>query len=880
MLPLCCPMSDEMMTLASTGIFVLHYPDHRLTSLYKDVAAQVWPRRRRPKPMSTGSIISREEVLSGLSGRAARQASALLVLIEAQTAYLVVQARLAMAPYLTEQATTERNHAFLEALALGREPPVPPTIQDSSAGRCTGDSLVPDNPNLRAMVAHRLGQKYSFIRPAIPRVQAVLGLDTPAVQEAYRRLYSVPLASIYADRLQPVEQLRWRWARLGRWLDELPPFWTAFALTLTNTVGASILALPIAVAQIGPLAGVAILVLLGLVNVVTIAWIAESLTRTSSIRYGKTYLNRVVSDYLGGTSARVLSIATFVYCVLALVAYYIGFGTSLAGATSIPAWLWVGLLFAVNVYFVQRRSLNATVLSALVIGALNIGLILVMSFVAISRAQPANWSYVAIPGLNGQPFDPAVLQLTFGVALGVYAGHLSVSNCAQVVLRRDPSGRALLHGATAALLAAIALFCLWVVAVNGAITPSVLARETGTALVPLAALLGTPIRVVGTIYVVLGIGMISIHASLGLYNLCREWLFKRNAGNGSSLERWSGLLLLGPMTAIFLVTEWLLLTGSGSFALVNSLRGAIVAPLLAGIFPALLLVASRRKGELVPGVLYRWLGHPWLVGGIYLLFIISLLLHGSVIWTDLPRRLVALGVGGLLLGMTVWLVRRRVLAPRMVIELRHDQRKGRASGFVAATGGEPLMTTVRLRYGGSEQKLHAAGGTIPTFAALHSVCFQLPANCAGELKVGTYRITPEGETTALTGTLVVHAAEEPQAYDLARSGRASSSYRCVMWCRRSRFGCSIETRQQRSATPGRKTRRDGCDTAQRYYGSPVTDQAGGRLSFAEHNHDPARASAGDSEHRCLLSVQSICNRSIPGLLQARTGRYGKTAPRD
>ncbi len=35
------PHSDEMMTLASSGIFALEYPDHPLTELYKEVAAQL-----------------------------------------------------------------------------------------------------------------------------------------------------------------------------------------------------------------------------------------------------------------------------------------------------------------------------------------------------------------------------------------------------------------------------------------------------------------------------------------------------------------------------------------------------------------------------------------------------------------------------------------------------------------------------------------------------------------------------------------------------------------------------------------------------------------------------------------------------------------------
>ena len=35
------PHSDEMMTLASEGIFCLRYPDHPMTALYRQVADRV-----------------------------------------------------------------------------------------------------------------------------------------------------------------------------------------------------------------------------------------------------------------------------------------------------------------------------------------------------------------------------------------------------------------------------------------------------------------------------------------------------------------------------------------------------------------------------------------------------------------------------------------------------------------------------------------------------------------------------------------------------------------------------------------------------------------------------------------------------------------------
>ena len=59
------------------------------------------------------------------------------------------------------------------------------------------------------------------------------------------------------------------------------------------------LALPIAVAGVGPLPGVAIIVVLGLLNVLTVAAVAETFARTSSVRWRGAYFGRVVRGYLG-----------------------------------------------------------------------------------------------------------------------------------------------------------------------------------------------------------------------------------------------------------------------------------------------------------------------------------------------------------------------------------------------------------------------------------------------------------------------------------------------------------------------------------------------------------------------------------------------------
>ena len=981
-------------------------------------------------------LFTRDELLSGLP---AKRASTVLFAIESRTAHLAAQSKQAMERFLTEEAAEERELAFLEALALGREPPLRPTIQDLERYASQWAPLVPENPRVQAAVAHLMGQKYEFTYQAVPGIRAALGLDEEAVQQAYQRLYSQPLETIFAPRIAPADRLRWAWAGLGGWLESLPPFWTAFALTLTETVGAGILALPIALASVGPLAGVVILVLMGLANVLTIAYMSEAVARSGTIRYGSAFIGRVVTDYLGRAGSLILSLGLTTICFLFLWVYYIGFSTTLADATRMPAPVWVGLLFLIGLYFVRHESLNATIASALLVGAINISLILLLSLLAFTHLRPANLLYVNVPFLGGHPFEPSILQLIFGVILAAYFGHLSLSNCARVVLHRDPSARSLIWGTVAAQAVAMVIYCIWVLAVNGAIAPQALAGQSGTALVPLAEDIGPIVHVLGSVFVVLGMGMASVHFSLGLSNLVREWLptkprpvvilprrrgrlllrsnrrgmasadgglrlgltylgleassehsrgelsrraspehsrgdgqprfrldvqvddathhlevavtgsweatalfdrlpalrqhdvrlaleildasqeyvrlrvssplrltyegewyiaslsmadvfvlprsqrqiltwmtregitgqetvslsdvvahtgqdkaivriilntlveqgfiqelevdgetryqprlvsgrgrqltediwealrpFDRAQGSGQALRpssgqalgekgkapagggpetgflQWAGEALLGergrfflsvgPVAMVFLLAEWLLLTGTGSFAGLIGFLGVIVVSLLGGVFPVLLLVASRRKGEVVPGVVYRFLGHPVLTTGIYLLYLTSLFLHGLVIWENPGQRAVALVVGGLMLGATIAMARRGVFASRLVVELREDQSERGRAVFNVTAGGQPALAEVRLGYPDGERQVQAAAGKIPTFSSLRYANFQLPATQSRELKVWVHKVTLEGDSEGLPARLEVHCGGEEKEFDLKLSG--------------------------------------------------------------------------------------------------------------
>jgi amino acid permease len=228
--------------------------------------------------------------------------------------------------------------------------------------------------------------------------------------------------TIQADRPSPMGRLGSVRMSLERRLESLSPFWIAFSLTLTETAGAGILALPIALAGVGPLPGLLILLILGGINVLTIAGMAEAVTRNGAIRDGSAFLGRVVSDYLGRSGSLVLSLGLAANCILFQWAYYVGFATTLADATGVPAPLWVTVLFLVGLYFIRHEKLNATTAAALLIGAVNLGLILILSLLALTRFTPANLLYANVPFVGEGGFDPSALRLVFGIVGRLISG--------------------------------------------------------------------------------------------------------------------------------------------------------------------------------------------------------------------------------------------------------------------------------------------------------------------------------------------------------------------------------------------------------------------------------------------------------------------------
>jgi hypothetical protein len=225
-----------------------------------------------------------------------------------------------------------------------------------------------------------------------------------------------------------------------------------------------------------------------------------------------------------------------------------------------------------------------------------------------------------------------------------------------------------------------------------------------------------------------------------------------------------------PVALIFLLIEWLLLTDQESFTGPFAIIGVVSVPVLGGIFPMLILVAGRRKGEYIPGVVWRFLGHPVVVVGLYLIFLASILVHGLFIWTDPFPRLAALLAGGVILVVTFIVIRQGAFTPRAVVELRVNQAPHKPAVFTLTNIGQPLPADIHLKYKSDEQHLQAASGDIPDFNNLHAITFHLPPTPARELKLWLHQITMEDFSESLPGRAIVQQGQEKREVEVASSG--------------------------------------------------------------------------------------------------------------
>ena len=113
----------------------------------------------------------------------------------------------------------------------------------------------------------------------------------------------------------------------------------------------------------------------------------------------------------------------------------------------------------------------------------------------------------------------------------------------------------------------------------------------------------------------------------------------------------------------------------------------------------LLLAASRRKGDYVPGVVLRALVRPPVMVFVYGLYLAGVFRTGAGDLGAPLERAAAVAVGLLMIVVTGIIARRGAFIPRVVIELRVEASDTAKRGFYQVTAvGQPVEGSVQARY--------------------------------------------------------------------------------------------------------------------------------------------------------------------------------------
>jgi hypothetical protein len=227
------------------------------------------------------------------------------------------------------------------------------------------------------------------------------------------------------------------------------------------------------------------------------------------------------------------------------------------------------------------------------------------------------------------------------------------------------------------------------------------------------------------------------------------------------------MISLAPIFVLFIYVEWMLFTKRESFSGLIGILGVFLVPIMGGIFPMLMLAASRRKGDYTPKLAFGFLGNPLVLALVYLVYLGSVFVYGIFIWEDPIQRLMAIGVGVTMLVVTYLVIRQGAFARRAVIELKVEKSDTEERGTLALVdAGKPLAATFTLVYADEERRMSGAEIEIPKYKRLRNICIEFLPVSSREMKVWVHRVTPEGNSHAVPAAVRITDGDQEKAVQL------------------------------------------------------------------------------------------------------------------
>jgi hypothetical protein len=435
-------------------------------------------------------------------------------------------------------------------------------------------------------------------------------------------------------------------------LHRLPHTLVVILLLVGLTLPQAILALPIAAATIGPLPALAIVALVGVVMVISTAAEAEVLARDPKIRAGRAYYGMLVEDEIGARAAAIPNLAAGLRTGMAVVGAYVGLSVTMAALTDLPRTVWGVIAIVGLAVLLLRGGIKIPAGVGAALGLACLPLLIAIGAISATHIDPSALTHTNVPLFGGDASAADTIGSVLAVAIMLYLSSVYAVQVATETLPSAPSGRALVGGTAAGVAILTAIAGAWLMLTSGVIDAGPLSAEVGTVLGPLAQETGFAVTVLGTILIVLLLGLGIERSALAVSNLTAERLPK---GRSSFVAR-HGIRVLTALPPLLLcgLGELMLAADIVSFTGVWQIAGVSTNILLSIALPLMLLRASRlRKGEHI-GVRLPVVGHPvfvalWVTGSAILL-----VLFATVLWDGAARRVVAVAALVVLL-VVVWL---------------------------------------------------------------------------------------------------------------------------------------------------------------------------------------------------------------------------------
>lgn len=141
------------------------------------------------------TLFSRESMLRNLP---TKRAERLLFFIEIRTAYMMTQSWQAIEILQNHQDHIRQSRDIFQFYQFkSRDESVDIKSSDLERYAPHWQSLLPDNPKLKAAIAKLMGDRYPLIYDEVPQIRAALGMDTEAVGSAFHSLFDANIASIF-----------------------------------------------------------------------------------------------------------------------------------------------------------------------------------------------------------------------------------------------------------------------------------------------------------------------------------------------------------------------------------------------------------------------------------------------------------------------------------------------------------------------------------------------------------------------------------------------------------------------------------------------------------------------------------------------------------